>query len=227
MNDLIVNSNQQMMSSKEVAALTDKRHDHVIRDIRAMLEQIQSPDLGSEQYQVVTLPNGMTGEILLDHDLTMLLITGYSVALRMKVIKRWKELEQQVAQPQFAIPTTLSGALMLAAKQAEQIEQQQALLEQQKPAVEFVERYVEAHSSKSIREVAKVLGEPERAFIAWLIDTDVLFRQSGNLLPHANYQHKGYFDVKTSQKNGHAFTQTRFTPEGIAWIAKRVIKKAA
>lgn len=120
------------------------------------------------------------------------------------------------------VPQTLSQALRFAADQAEKLEIQQKQLEHQKPAVEFVERYVEARSAKSLREVAKVLGQKERGFINWLIEEKILFRQSGNLLPFANYHHKGYFTVKTGETNGHAFQQTRFTPQGIAWISKRL-----
>jgi len=123
------------------------------------------------------------------------------------------------------IPATYAQALMLAAQQAEKLEQQQALIAHQKPAVEFLERYVEARSTKSLREVAKVLGIKERQFITMLEESEILFRQSGSLIPFAHYQHAGYFEVKTGEANGHAFHQTRFTPDGIAWIAKRVAGK--
>jgi len=56
-------------------------------------------NLNHEQYQQVTDERGYTREFLLDKELTLLLVTGYSVPLRHKVIKRWKELENQVQQP--------------------------------------------------------------------------------------------------------------------------------
>jgi phage antirepressor YoqD-like protein len=70
-----------------------------------------------------------------------------------------------------------------------------------------------------LREVAKVLGVPERKFIKQLEDDGVLFRQSGQLLPSAEHHHAGRFEVKTGEANGHTYVQPRFTPEGIAWIA--------
>ena len=120
------------------------------------------------------------------------------------------------------IPQTLSEALRLAADQAEQIERQNLLLEQQRPKVEFVQRYVEVGTTKSLRETAKILRVPERAMIDCLVDDGLLFRQSGNLLPYQKYHAKGLFDVKTgTTEYGHNYTQTRVTSKGIEYIASR------
>lgn len=150
-----------------------------------------------------------------------LMAMSYSYDLQAKVFDRMTELEAKAAQPAFVIPQTMAQALRLAADQAEQIEQQQALIESQRPAVEFVDRFVEAKSAKGFREVAKILGVREREFIASLAADGIIFKQGPNWLPMADHQHAGRFTVKTGEANGHAFIQTRFTPEGVAWIAKR------
>jgi anti-repressor protein len=199
MNDLIVNSNQQMMSSKEVAALTDKRHDHVIRDIRAMLEQIQSPDLGSEQYQVVTLPNGMTGEILLDHDLTMLLITGYSVALRMKVIKRWKELEQAISKP-MTLEQLLQQNVMMIQDLSQKVVTLETTIQQDKPMTDFGKAVSASDTAVLIGDWIKALAEQgmkigrNKAF-DWLREKGYLMRSN---MPYQQYVNQGLFEVKES-----------------------------
>ena len=61
-------------------------------------------------------------------------------------------------QQQFQIPQTYSEALMLAAKQAEQIEQQNALIELQKPKVEFYEAVTGSSDTIDIGQAAKVLN---------------------------------------------------------------------
>lgn len=213
----------QRMSSREIAGLTGKEHFHVMRDIEVMLKEL---DLNKEGFiqSWIHPQNGQTyPEYSLDRELTETLLTGYSAVLRRKVIARWHELESQAAH---AIPKTMAQALRLAADQAEQIEAQLLQLEQQKPAVEFVDRFVEAKSAKGFREVAKILGIKEREFIAELAADKVIFKQGSNWLPIAEHQHSGRFTVKTGEANGHAFVQTRFTPEGIAWIAKRYAKAA-
>lgn len=211
------------MSSREIAELTGKEHRHVLRDIEIMLKEL---DLNKEGYaHTWTHPqNGQIyPEFVLDRELTETLLTGYSAVLRRKVIARWRELE--AGQASIAIPKTMAQALRLAADQAEQIEAQLLQIEQQKPAVEFVDRFVEAKSAKGFREVAKILGIKEREFIAELAASKIIFKQGSNWLPFADYQPR-YFTVKTGEANGHAFIQTRFTPEGIAWVAKRYSKAA-
>ena len=214
------------MTSREIAELTGKNHADVLRDIRNMLEVLKKD--ASIFADIYLDAHGRSQPCFsLDRELTLTLVSGYDIVLRHRVVTRLGELEAQSSVRAFQIPQTYAQALMLAAQQAEQIEVQQALIETQKPAVEFLDRFVEAKSTKSLREVAKVLGVKEREFIAKLEGDKILFRMGGSLVPMAEYQHRGFFEVKTGEANGHAYHQTRFTPEGIAWIAKRVVERRA
>lgn len=86
-----------MMSTKEIAELTGKRHGNVVRDAQEMIDELlhynDDSDLSHDDYQALTDGRGYTSEILLNKELTETLITGYSVALRHKVIRRLHELE--------------------------------------------------------------------------------------------------------------------------------------
>lgn len=95
MKELILDSEILKMSTLEIAELTRKQHKNVLRDVRSMIEQIDGSNLSTKQFQQVMLDNGMTKEILLDKELTFCLLAGYNARLRMKVIKRWMELEEQ------------------------------------------------------------------------------------------------------------------------------------
>ena len=58
----------QTMSTKEIAELTDKRHDHVLRDAKKMLQDLDLFDpskMRTEQYQTLTNSSKQTKEILL------------------------------------------------------------------------------------------------------------------------------------------------------------------
>lgn len=98
-NTLQVTENAAIsMSSLEIAELTGKRHDNVLVDIRAMLESlnIQSPEFSGDYkdqkgrvYSCFNLPKRET----------LILVSGYSVEMRAKIIDRWQELENQVRFP--------------------------------------------------------------------------------------------------------------------------------
>jgi phage antirepressor YoqD-like protein len=48
-----------------------------------------------------------------------------------------------------------------------------------------------------------------------------MYYLGGVLTPYGQHQDAERFDVKTgtSETNGHAFSQARFTPKGVQWIA--------
>ncbi|SEL64567.1 hypothetical protein [Nitrosovibrio tenuis] len=93
-----------------------------------------------------------------------LMAMSYSYELQAKVFDRMTELESGGKKVVPQVPQTLPEALRLAADLAEQNAQQAQLLEQQKPAVEFVKQYAEAESSKGLSDVAKVLQWKPHAF---------------------------------------------------------------
>lgn len=211
------NSSVLTMSSREIADLVESRHDSVKRTI----ERLQ--DKGLIQLTPMVEVKNHLGQVVTEYKLikrdTYVVVAQLSPEFTARLVDRWQELENQ-QMPQ--IPQTLSEALRLAADQAEQIERQNLLLEKQRPKVEFVQRYVEAGTTKSLRETAKILRVPERAMIDCLVGDGLLFRQSGNLLPYQKYHAKGLFDVKTgTTEYGHNYTQTRVTSKGIEYIASR------
>lgn len=135
-----------------------------------------------------------------------------------KVAKRQIQ-ESRISLPDFTNPAESARAWAEEYEKRELAEQK--LIEAQ-PKIEFVQRYVEVGTTKSLRETAKILRVPERAMIDCLVGDGLLFRQSGNLLPYQKYHVKGLFDVKTgTTEYGHNYTQTRVTSKGIEYIASR------
>lgn len=209
------------MSSRDIAELTGKRHADVMRDIRSMVEALQhNADLRS-----VCISSTYLGEndqsypqYELDKDTSLTLLLGYDPVARMKVVKRWQELEAQQAPK---LPQTLAQALRLAAEQAEQIEAQQEQLALAAPKVEYVERYVAAHGSMGFRQVAKLLQANEHEFRAWMQDEKVMYRLGSEWTAYQNHIDAGRFVVKAgvAKLNEHAFSTTKFTPKGVEWIA--------
>lgn len=187
-------------------------------------------ELEGDHYKkvVVKNPNGTTSHsLMLTRDQCMIVSMRESKSVRRKVLQIIESLStaSPETEPAFSIPQTYAEALRLAAGQAEEIERQQVLIESAKPKVEFVDRYVEATGSKTFREVAKILDVTEKDFRAYLTEDKVCYRVNGCLMPYSDRISAGYCEVKTGERNGHAWAQVRFTPKGITWIASRIKKK--
>ena len=102
-NLVTLSSNTSTMTSREIAELTGKQHSHVMRDIRSMLEQISTDptlDWFCQTEQYMDAKGEARDMYVMDKDTTYTLIAGYRADLRFKIIKRWQEIEAQIAQPQ-------------------------------------------------------------------------------------------------------------------------------
>jgi len=151
-----------------------------------------------------------------------------------KVFKRWvthdvipsiRKTGSYTATPSFKVPQTLSEALRLAADLSDKVEAQALQIEHQRPAVEFVERFVEAKQTQNLRDVAKVIGIKQNDFVDLLISKGVLFRSRGKLTPKAEHMSAGRFEVKEIvTKDGFATVHMRFTTLGVEWIARKVVE---
>ena len=91
------NADKITMSSREIAELTGKRHHNVMRDIVKMLNELDLDVIKFEGIYSDTLGRQQT-EYNLDQELTITLISGYNAKLRHAIVKRWIELEKEVAQ---------------------------------------------------------------------------------------------------------------------------------
>ena len=140
-----------------------------------------------------------------------------SKSVRRSVLDQLKKY----AQPQFQIPQNFAEALRLAADQQETIQAQAAQIEAQKPAVEFVDKYVESTGNMGFRQVAKLLNIKENDFRAFLQDNSIMYRLGGEWVAYAQHIAAGRFVTKTgtNQQNGHAYNGALFTPKGVQWIA--------
>ncbi|RYG87457.1 MAG: hypothetical protein EON59_07350 [Alphaproteobacteria bacterium] len=86
------------MSSVEIADVTGKAHKHVLADVRRMLIKLEiQPAEFSARY---TDAKGEARECFnLPKRETLILVSGYSVEMRAKIIDRWLELEAGLANP--------------------------------------------------------------------------------------------------------------------------------
>lgn len=83
------------MSSCEIAALVNKKHYNIARDIRKMLKALE---LEATNYESTFKDGSGIDRICyeLPKDLTLTLVTGYDIKRRHAINKRWLELEEQL-----------------------------------------------------------------------------------------------------------------------------------
>lgn len=216
--DLVDFINEQRKDGEAVL-----RHDHFMAKVPKVLSDAAPNFLGTDFYANGTGARIERSIYILPKREACLMAMSYSYELQAKVFDRMTALEANQA-PAFFIPTSLAGALRLAAEQAEQLEQQQAALALAAPKVEFVDRYVAADTGdKGFREVCKLLQVKEPSFRAFLKERGVMYLLGGAWAPYAEHIAAGRFSTKTGVADhgdtSHAYSQHKFTPKGVAWIA--------
>lgn len=105
----IVKSPSQTMTSRDIAELTGKQHKDVMRDIRKMFSELGERNFAlssyySEQGKKIPMYE-------LDKKHTLCLTSGYSAKLRMKIIDKIEELEEQPLR-QLLNQLTLQGRII-------------------------------------------------------------------------------------------------------------------
>ncbi len=222
------------MSSREIAELTGKRHDHVMRDIRAMLDGLAEntgPSFGGS-YQ------DSTGRTLPCFNLpkreTIILVSGYDVTMRARIVDRWMELEAAIMSPKMP---DLNDPLLL---QTLLLQQAQGRIEDQRraaeaeakvadmqPKVDALDRIAEAHGTFCRQTAAKMLSVPPNTLVRWLRTNGWTFRRPGDKDDLA-YQSKiasGLLEHKVAtgpRADGTEWTRTqvRVTAKGLTVLAK-------
>lgn len=217
------NAGEQTMSSLEIADLCEKGHRNVLADIRKVLAELNLPTANFSA--VYEAGNGQKYECFnLPRRECDILIAGYSIKYRAAIVDRWHELESQTIKPGDPQLPNFSDPAAAARAWADEVEAKQqavALIEKQKPAVEFVGNYVAATTgSKGFRQVAKLIKANERELRSYLSDNKIMYKLGGEWMPYQNHIDAGRFEVKAGVSGDHAFNQAKFTAKGINWLAE-------
>lgn len=173
------------MSSSEIAGLTGKQHKDVIRDVRVMISALAKDGADLRHVLEDKDARGYTENFHLDRELTETLITGYSIPLRNKVIRRLHELERKLSRPTGEVMAALADPAVLQGLLLENVEKRLALesdnreltnenllLEQKvvadTPKVEFHDQVVVSHNVMYVREVAQAIGTGQNRLFDFL-----------------------------------------------------------
>ncbi len=229
MNDLTIAGAPATMSSLEIAELTGKEHRNVMRDIRTMLTELHGEGgVLSFEHTHTNPQNGQSYPIFkLPKRESLILVSGYSVAMRAAIIDRWQELEAEASDPMrlLADPAKLRGMLLSYTEKVVALEQK---VEEMTPKAEFHDAVTEAINGQTVQEVAKVLKTGSIRLFQFLRDEGLLMR---NNLPYQQHIDAGHFRVVErayTDKHGEKVTYTRtlVTGKGLALIQRRLHSQA-
>ena len=205
----ILTQNTKTMSSREIAELTGKQHGHVVRDIELLNETLIEESLSIIGESFYTADNGQVyREFLLTQAQTIDLMTGYNRNLRVRINRRWQQLEQQVAAPVMQIPQSFAEALQLAADQAKQ-------LELAAPKVNAYDKLINSTHLKSVGDVAKSIGlRSAQALNKKLEAVRAYDGRCGNRVWSGWFIEQGLGEMRTTDEG---YSSNKMTAKGQAW----------
>lgn len=239
MTDLIIK--KETMTSLEIAEVTGKRHDSILRDIRNILSQgVDAHNFVETSY--TDKSNRQQKCYTLTKKGCLILASGYDVILREKIINRWEELETK-ERNQYQVPQSFAEALMLAAKQQEQIEEQQRQLEanskeivelngaiaEMEPKVTYVDMILASKETVTTTQIAQDYGQSAKAFNVLLRNFGVQHKVGGQWVLYAKHLPFGYVKSDTFpivHKNGMSGTvmHTKWTQKGRLFLYEELKK---
>lgn len=220
-----------VVSSRVVAQGLGKRHDHVIRDLENILQNSETPNLGSLLISSSYKVDGQKREYkeyLLTKDgftLYMFNIQGYN-DFKLAYINKFNEMERAL---QFNTPQTFAEALKLAYEQQLVIEEQKQKLIEAEPKVEFYDTVTGSDTTIDLGQAAKVLnykGLGRNKLFQYLRDKDILM---SNNTPYQRYVDAGYFRLiettwNTPNNDSMIYLKTVVYQKGLDFLSK-VIEK--
>jgi len=233
MNQLTVAATAVTMTSREIADLVDKRHDNVMADIRKMLAELYGEDRLLSFQGTVERANPSGGApissvvYMLPKRESLILVSGYSIPLRAKIIDRWAELEAAASNPVKSLddPRALREVLLGYTEKVIALESKVVELTPKANALDRLEKVGEG--SFCLTDAAKDLQVAPRAFTRKLQEIGWIYRRpqgSGWLA----YQHRiaqGVLEHKVThgeKADGSEWvsSQVRVTARGMARLAE-------
>ena len=181
MNHLVkISGTDLTMSSREIAALVESRHDDVKRSVERLAERgvITLPPL-AEVSNVGPGPKFIKEYRLCKRD-SLIVVAQLCPEFTARIVDRWQELEEQAAKSQFAIPQTLSEALRLAADLNDQKRIAEEKLAIAAPKASALDRIATlADGSMCVTAAAKYLQVAPKKLFDWLRANNWAYKRAG------------------------------------------------
>lgn len=238
---------KETMTSLDIAEVTGMRHADVMRSIRNMEEawvKVSERSFALSSYKQAQ-PNGGYKDVpcyVLNKTECLYIATKFNDEARAKLVLRWEELESKELG-QYQIPQSFSEALMLAARQQEQIEAQQKQIEanskeivelncaiaEMKPKVTYVDMILDSKETVTTTQIAQDYGQSAKSFNILLRNYGIQHKVGGQWVLYAKHLPCGYVQSDTisiTHKNGLSGTvmHTKWTQKGRLFLYEELKK---
>ncbi|WP_456265313.1 MULTISPECIES: phage antirepressor KilAC domain-containing protein [unclassified Bacillus (in: firmicutes)] len=240
---VIEQNGQLLVDSREVAEMTGKRHDHLVRDINRYINILsQNPNLGADQFFIESSYESGTGKpykcfFLTRKGCEMVAnkMTGTKgVLFTAQYASRFEEMEKALKARPSLIDTYLgldeeerAIAYFTERKAKRELQAQLSLAE---PKVEKYNQFLDADGLMKIGQLAKVLcikGMGQNNLFKYLRENNILMSGTNKNVPYQKYVDRGFFQVKTQETNIGIKTITLVTPKGADFIADLLANREA
>lgn len=236
---------QKVILAKTIA----KIHEVELKEINRLInnnidefeERIDILDLKNNgDYQAPLQELGFSNrDISISKNIYLLSEQGYMALVMLMRTEKAKEIRKQLRKEYFAMREVinsneqLKAKLLLdiynggqegviASKELVELEKKPLLetIEKQQPKVNTFDKFMNAEGLYTSTQMAKLFKMPSAMKLNKLLNAEGLIYKQGNTwMPYAT-TNKEWFKVIVREREGHAFTQLKFTPIGVVEIAK-------
>ncbi|WP_245701143.1 Rha family transcriptional regulator [Shouchella lonarensis] len=231
---MIERKGQLWVDSRDVAEMTGKRHDHLMRDIdgyKAIMEQ--TPNLGAASFFQESSYKAGAGKnyrcyLLTKKGCEMVAnkLTGTKgIKFTAVYVNEFEEMKNQLkTKAAHETPQTLPDALRMAADAIEEKQKLQIENAEMEPKASYFDKVMQSESLLTVSQIAKDYGMSARQLNSILNELGVQYKQNGCWLLYAKYQDKGYTQTKTEIIYGQVVLYTNWTQEG-RWFIYNLLKQ--
>lgn len=227
MNELQILGNENIMTSLEIAELTGKEHNKILRDIRDEIEKLKKQGIRAETIfglgEYLDKNNQKRPMYNLTKEGVLQLAARYDAVVRFKLIEKVTKTREYTQKELLLMQ--LESIEKIEKLQIENKEQAQKLIEQA-PKIEFYNDVTGSETTAEIGTVAKILGFKN---VGRNILFDILRKQGilkADNIPYQRYVDNGYFRVIESKWNDYMTGDVKISfktvvyQKGIEYIAK-------
>lgn len=226
---------QSVLDSRDVAEMINQRHTDLLRRIETYSRDIgQNAKLRSDSFFIPSTYQSGTGK---NYKCYLLTKQGCEFVANKMTGKKGNQFTAQYVtlfnsmketienEPQaildqlhkeWGVPTTLGGALQLAANQ-------QVEIEKMKPKVDYYDSQMRNPGLMTVTEIAKDYGWSAKTLNKELHKRGIIFKQGKHWVPYAKYAGKGYtqyepFDYQHSNGRPGVHNNLKWTQKGKKFI---------